>query len=59
MEKIIKFILELFGWKKLLEYVWDAVHPILQELASKTEETRIDDNIVKMLDKMIKHVIGT
>lgn len=54
--KVIQFLLKVLGWKKLLAYVWEAIHPTLKELAEKTEELKIDDDIVKMLDKMIKFI---
>jgi hypothetical protein len=55
MDIIIKKLLSVLGWQKLLLMVWHAVQPDLQAHAEKTD-TKIDDNVVKFLDEIVNAI---
>lgn len=56
MKNLILAILKKIGWMKLLAMTWDAIYPSLEEIAKKTN-TRLDDDMLKVLDKVISDLV--
>jgi len=52
MEYVLKKLLSLWGWQKVMLKVWGYVKPELEKLADKTD-TQIDDGLVQFLDEII------
>lgn len=57
MNIIIKKILALMGWQKLLGMAWDAVKPDLQKLVDNTE-TKFDDGLLKIIDDIVGQLVN-
>lgn len=57
MSIIIKKILSLMGWQKLLGMTWEAVLPDLKKLVENTA-TQFDDGLLKIIDDIIKQLVN-
>ena len=58
MEFIIKKILKVVGWKKLLRMAWRAVYDDLKRLAASTENTQLDDQGLMIVSEIIDAVLS-
>lgn len=56
MNIIIKKILALMGWQKLLGMAWEAVKPDLQKLVENSE-TKFDDGLFKIVDSIVGDLV--
>lgn len=55
---LLKTLLKLFGWQKLMLMLWKIAYAELQKLAQKTERTQFDDNLVEFLNQLISTIAG-
>jgi len=53
MTTLIKKLISIIGWKKLVSKIWQIAYAELKKLAKKSKNTDLDDKILEFINEIL------